>query len=162
GHEPWFVVDGGAGDLDGVANGSFRTNWYVNPDDSAGSSFLLTAAGDQGSFASHTFTDAVSLQYSSLADPLTVTASTVSFTQFVTAPARPTPQTQTFTATVKPSGLPAGVTVTTSPSSLSFGPVYPSTPSWVVTFNVDPSVPNGTYTNIKIKAEPSDSSVSQG
>ena len=33
GHDPWYVTDGGAGDLDGVADGAFRTTWYVNPDD---------------------------------------------------------------------------------------------------------------------------------
>jgi hypothetical protein len=44
GHEPWYVTDGGAGDLDGQVNGSVTTSWYVNPDDSAGATFLLTAA----------------------------------------------------------------------------------------------------------------------
>ncbi|MCE6982860.1 hypothetical protein EI534_37035, partial [Pseudomonas frederiksbergensis] len=37
-------TDGGAGDLDGQVNGSVTTSWYVNPDDSAGATFLLTAA----------------------------------------------------------------------------------------------------------------------
>ena len=47
GHTPWYVTDGGAGDLDGQVNGSITTSWYVNPDDSAGATFLLsaTAAG---------------------------------------------------------------------------------------------------------------------
>ncbi|EJM91826.1 hypothetical protein PMI34_02364, partial [Pseudomonas sp. GM74] len=44
GHGPWSVTDGGAGDLDGQVNGSVTTSWYVNPDDSAGATFLLTAA----------------------------------------------------------------------------------------------------------------------
>jgi hypothetical protein len=44
GHESWYVTDGGAGDLDGQVNGSVTTSWYVNPDDSAGATFLLTAA----------------------------------------------------------------------------------------------------------------------
>ncbi|MBI3908729.1 MAG: hypothetical protein HY309_25685, partial [Pseudomonas fluorescens] len=44
GHEPWSVTDGGVGDLDGQVNGSVTTSWYVNPDDSAGATFLLTAA----------------------------------------------------------------------------------------------------------------------
>ena len=75
GHDPWYVTDGGAGDLDGIINGSVMTNWYVNPDDSANERFLLTAqAVDAGadmqlgtgddmlldSKASHTFTDQVS------------------------------------------------------------------------------------------------------
>ncbi len=66
GHTPWYVIDGGAGDLDGVANGVIRTTWYVNPDDSLGATFLLTAksAGADGVFgtaddvtASTRFTD---------------------------------------------------------------------------------------------------------
>ncbi|WP_460054637.1 DUF5801 repeats-in-toxin domain-containing protein [Pseudomonas sp. S2_D06] len=68
GHEPWSVTDGGAGDLDGQVNGSVTTSWYVNPDDSAGATFLLTAAaagadgvvgtGDDA-VASTSFTDSV-------------------------------------------------------------------------------------------------------
>jgi uncharacterized repeat protein (TIGR01451 family) len=54
GHEPWYVTDGGTGDLDGIANGSIQTEWYVNPDDSLGASFLATAqqveAGIDGAF----------------------------------------------------------------------------------------------------------------
>ncbi|WP_144171496.1 DUF5801 repeats-in-toxin domain-containing protein [Pseudomonas sp. Kh13] len=45
GHTPWYVTDGGPGDLDGQANGSITTSWYVNPDDSAGATFLLSATG---------------------------------------------------------------------------------------------------------------------
>src|SRR5262245_3742104 len=45
GHTPWSVIDGGAGDMDGLANGNIKTSWYVDPDDSAGSSFRLTALG---------------------------------------------------------------------------------------------------------------------
>ena len=68
GHEPWSVTDGGAGDLDGQVNGSVTTSWYVNPDDSAGATFLLTAtsAGADGvvgtsddAVATTSFTDSV-------------------------------------------------------------------------------------------------------
>ncbi|WP_223530404.1 DUF5801 repeats-in-toxin domain-containing protein [Pseudomonas sp. GL-R-19] len=68
GHEPWSVTDGGAGDLDGQVNGSVTTSWYVNPDDSAGATFLLTAtsAGADGvlgtgddAVATASFTDSV-------------------------------------------------------------------------------------------------------
>ena len=45
GHLPWSVTDGGAGDLDGLANGTIVTSWYVNPDDSAGATFHLSARG---------------------------------------------------------------------------------------------------------------------
>lgn len=59
GHEPWQVVDGGPDDLDGKADGYLLTTWYVNPDDSADSSFDLTATGlSSGKVATHTFTDA--------------------------------------------------------------------------------------------------------
>ena len=58
GHDPWFVTDGGVGDLDGLVDGKFQTIWYVNPDDSLNSSFDLTAVGlNSGIFASNTFTD---------------------------------------------------------------------------------------------------------
>ena len=52
GHDPWYVTDGGTGDLDGQVNGSVTTSWYVNPDDSADARFLLTAsaAGRDGVF----------------------------------------------------------------------------------------------------------------
>src|SRR6476646_3066177 len=45
-------------DLDGMVNGSIQTSWYVNPDDSAGATFLLTATGlTTGQTAQTTFTD---------------------------------------------------------------------------------------------------------
>ena len=50
GHEPWNVA--------ADALGNFETSWFVDPDDSAGSSFLLTATGNSsGLVAQHTFTD---------------------------------------------------------------------------------------------------------
>ncbi|MFV3304595.1 beta strand repeat-containing protein [Pseudomonas sp. NY15181] len=56
GHDPWSVTDGGPGDLDGEVNGSITTSWYVNPDDSLGATFLLTAqSGD--ALATASFTD---------------------------------------------------------------------------------------------------------
>ena len=72
GHETWIITDGvrtaGAdgvlgtaddgGDLDGVADGNITTTWYVNPDDSLGATFLLTAIGDSGETATTSFTDA--------------------------------------------------------------------------------------------------------
>jgi hypothetical protein len=56
GHEPWTVTDGGAGDLDGVANGTIVTEWHVNPDDSLDERFLVTAS-DGEAMATNTFTD---------------------------------------------------------------------------------------------------------
>ena len=58
GHDPWFVTDGGLGDLDGIVDGDFETTWYVNPDDSANSAFELTATGlTSEQIATHHFTD---------------------------------------------------------------------------------------------------------
>lgn len=59
GHAPWVVTDSGGGDLDGIVNGNVTTTWYVNPDDSSGSSFDLFAKGlSSGLLASTTFADA--------------------------------------------------------------------------------------------------------
>lgn len=58
GHESWIVTDGGEGDLDGEANGTIVTGWYVNPDDSTGATFLLTATDTAtGDTATTGFTD---------------------------------------------------------------------------------------------------------
>lgn len=58
GHETWSVTDGGEGDLDGVADGNITTSWYVNPDDSLGATFLLTATDTiTGDAATTWFTD---------------------------------------------------------------------------------------------------------
>ena len=58
GHEPWYVT--------ADTSGHFSSEWFVNPDDSLGASFLLTAVGvTSGLSTSTTFTDA--------AGPLTIT-----------------------------------------------------------------------------------------
>jgi hypothetical protein len=58
GHLPWNVVDGSADDLDGLVNGNIHTTWYVDPDDSAGATFELTALGTTSGELAHTiFTD---------------------------------------------------------------------------------------------------------
>ncbi len=58
GHEPFTVVDGGEGDLDGKKNGTIVTEWYVNPDDSQDETFLLTATNvETGEVATTSFTD---------------------------------------------------------------------------------------------------------
>ena len=59
GHLPWLVTDGGAGDLDGVADGKVETTWFVDPDDSAFATFELIATGlSSAGVATTTFTDA--------------------------------------------------------------------------------------------------------
>src|SRR5262249_18049783 len=55
---PWTVTDGGAGDLDGAANGAIQTSWYVNQD-AAYQAFVLSATDEAtGATAQTAFTDA--------------------------------------------------------------------------------------------------------
>ncbi len=57
-HQPWYVTDGGAGDLDGVANGAIQTSWHVGAQE-LGASLDLTATGlTSGEVATTHFTDA--------------------------------------------------------------------------------------------------------
>jgi hypothetical protein len=55
-NEPWSVTDGGAGDLDGVANGVVQTSWAVGAD-AAGEAFVLSATDASGAAATAAFTD---------------------------------------------------------------------------------------------------------
>jgi hypothetical protein len=97
GHEPWYVTDGGAGDLDGQVNGSVTTSWYVNPDDSAGATFLLTAASAGADSVFGTGDDAVAT--TSFTDSaLSVVATGVNVTLDETAGL------QNGTATASPAG----------------------------------------------------------
>ncbi|UVO39390.1 DUF11 domain-containing protein [Bradyrhizobium arachidis] len=66
--QPWFVVDGGSGDLDGLANGVVMTSWYVNAD-AANQSFLLSAVDQTTQTAATTsFTDKASAQLDDWSD----------------------------------------------------------------------------------------------
>ena len=57
-NEAWTVTDGGAGDLDGVANGIVVTSWHVGQD-ALNEAFVLTATNtDTGETATAAFTDA--------------------------------------------------------------------------------------------------------
>ncbi len=65
-YQPFSVTDGGAGDLDGIANGQVVTTWFVpTDDDGSGSgtpdalnaSLILTALGSKGQTAQVLFTD---------------------------------------------------------------------------------------------------------
>ena len=58
GHDSWAVQDGATGDLDGAANGAIVTRWFVHPDDSTGSRFVVTAVGSLGESASAHFANA--------------------------------------------------------------------------------------------------------
>jgi hypothetical protein len=53
GHDPWTIR--------AAPNGDIVSSWYVNPDDSVGSTFLLTAMGASGAAAQATFTDKIGL-----------------------------------------------------------------------------------------------------
>ncbi|HYQ40131.1 MAG TPA: hypothetical protein VER09_14475, partial [Pseudomonas sp.] len=77
GHESWSVTDGGPGDLDGQVNGSVTTSWYVNPDDSAGATFLLTATSAGADGVVGTADDAVATTSFTDSDPVTATGVTV-------------------------------------------------------------------------------------
>lgn len=83
GHDPWYVTDGGAGDLDGKVNGSITTSWYVNPDDSAGATFLLSATGAGADQVFGTADDVVAT--TSFTDSAVVTATGVNVTLDETA-----------------------------------------------------------------------------
>src|SRR5262249_15532244 len=52
GHEPWTATADGSG--------TFTSSWYVDPDDSLGSRFVLTAVGGVSGLTTNTvFTDAI-------------------------------------------------------------------------------------------------------
>ena len=56
---PWSVVDGGEGDLDGVADGNFTTTWYVDPTFATDQALRASATGQlSGETAEAFFTDA--------------------------------------------------------------------------------------------------------
>ncbi len=60
-NQAWQVVDGGAGDLDGIADGNIQTTWVVDDPDAVGASYVLTATGvSSGEVATSTFTDSIS------------------------------------------------------------------------------------------------------
>ena len=68
GHDSWTVTDGGEGDLDGLANGTVVTSWYVNPDDSLDETFLLRASdGAHTAYAS--FTDGINTETTVIVAP---------------------------------------------------------------------------------------------
>ena len=96
GHEPWLVTDGVMGDfdsdgtiegdLDGIADGSIHTTWYVNPDDSADATFELTATGlSSGLSASHAFTDSVTFSGSGAVDSSSSGRSSATFSHSVSS-----------------------------------------------------------------------------
>ncbi len=72
GHDPWFVTDGSPEDLDGLVDGNVDTSWFVDPDDSLGATFELTASGQSSGLVATTFFTDAGGDYSidfSAADP---------------------------------------------------------------------------------------------
>src|SRR5438128_7160795 len=53
-HEPWYVTDGSADDLDGVMDGNIKTTWHVCEDDCVGSTLELTAIGQTSGLVAKT------------------------------------------------------------------------------------------------------------
>src|SRR6266516_5406290 len=53
-HDPWYVTDGGVGDLDGVVDGNIQTTWHVCEDDCVGSTLELTATGQTSGLTTKT------------------------------------------------------------------------------------------------------------
>lgn len=87
GHDAWNVTDGGDGDLDGALDGNFQTSWYVDPDDSVGSTFTLTATGlSSGETASATFTDHEATKSFSIALDGTTVTLTAAITRTASGP----------------------------------------------------------------------------
>ena len=119
-HAPWFVTDGGAGDLDGKVNGQVRTQWFVAAD-SRNSWLEVTAQGlSSGETAHEVFHD------SPLVGSVTVGSQTGSLTTgtggsvtYLITVTRGTGA-GAFTATLSANGLPGGANASFSPSSLSF------------------------------------------
>ena len=61
-NQAWLVVDGGAGDRDGIADGNIQTTWVVDDPDAVGATYLLTATGMAShEVASASFTDSATV-----------------------------------------------------------------------------------------------------
>ncbi len=160
GHEPWYVTDGGAGDLDGLANGSITSTWYVDPDDSLGARFVLSAAtaGSDGVFgtsddamATTTFTDsdAVSLTGASvthdesagLQNSIPATATEDNNDNDIAVGSLPSAFTTRLSNTVANGGLNAGTPTGAAVSG------YTGTGSGSNAFTIDPAA--GTVTDVR-------------
>ncbi len=123
-HQPWLVQDGGAGDLDGLANGQIQTTWAVGTSE-RNATLDLTAVGTTSHLtAATTFTDAPqlgSLTVGSQTGSLTYgTGGSVTYLVTVNRGSG-AGSTGAFIADLDvTSSLPAGVTFSFDTSSLSF------------------------------------------
>ncbi|WP_256808800.1 DUF11 domain-containing protein [Bradyrhizobium sp. Bra64] len=80
---PWTITDGGAGDLDNVANGVVQTAWNVGLD-AAGESFVLSAIDQTaGLMATTAFTDSSGTATTNISYQVQVDLSTVGSTALV-------------------------------------------------------------------------------
>ncbi|MFN0054934.1 MAG: YDG domain-containing protein [Planctomycetales bacterium] len=124
-HQPWFVQDGGPGDLDGTANGQFQTSWYVGTGE-RNASLVLTASGETSQeMASTTFTDAPQLGSVTLgAQTGTLTYGTAGSVTYLVTVNRGSGggSTGAFVADLSmTTSLPSGASFSFGSNSLSFG-----------------------------------------
>ncbi|MFZ3285678.1 MAG: cadherin-like domain-containing protein [Telluria sp.] len=135
GHQAWRVTDGGEGDLDGVVDGNIQTSWFVDPDDSADATFLLSATGvaagadglmgtadDQltGESATHSFTDSggsYTLKWAA-ADPAANTGS------YLSTYSKMTPAAYLAAGNAYPVGRATANTTNPLDQAVAYGPTY--------------------------------------
>jgi hypothetical protein len=130
-HFPWIVPTD--------ANGNFTSSWYVNPADSLGSSFRLTADGAGGLHAEWDFTDGNAYTYVPAKKiVLTIPAGgSGQFDQTVTSPSA-------ATASLFLAGNPNFQSwLSTNPTQLDFSKGL--TQTWTITVNVPAGTPGNTY-----------------
>jgi hypothetical protein len=121
---PWDVVDGGAGDLDGVADGNFETTWYVEPNYATDQSLITTATGlSSGEVASFAFTDSPKVGSLTVAaqSPNPVTAGNAAAYTITVNRGSGSGSSGAFTATLSiTTTLPSGATSSFSVNPVSF------------------------------------------
>ena len=147
GHTPWQVTDGSPDDLDGQLDGNIQTTWYVNPDDSLGSTFQLTARGlTSQETATTTFTDDSTKVGSVLvgAQVGTLTSGTAGSATFPITVNRGSGggSSGAFYATLSIANLPAGAAGSFSPTSVHFDSSDNSKTA-TLTVSIDSTTPAG-------------------
>jgi hypothetical protein len=148
GHDPWSVM--------ADASGAFTTEWFVNPDDSTGALFELTADADDGEHAESRFTDSPKVG-SVVVDPQSPSSvapgSSATFLITVQRGAGPG-SSGAFTANLAlDPPVPAGTSVSFSPNPVSFTPSQNSRTS-TLTLTTSGSTPLG-LTGFTVRASTS-------
>lgn len=122
-HQPWYVQDGSAADLDGLADGNIQTTWYVGAGE-RGATLNLTANGlSSGETAAAVFTDAPFVGTVSVgAQSGTLTYGTAGSATYLVTVERGAGSVGAFVADLTvTTALPAGATFSFDTNSLSFG-----------------------------------------